>query len=210
VVVAQVSAEESAWVVAERAVAEDWASALVAAQDAVVAELVSAAASVAVVAPESASVAELAVVGDSASCQAVDSDKAWRSAVRASLAWVVAEAVDPFQAGCSTAEESRACDSAPKADDSQEVSPAWVDDSWVGDSASCRHIPGDCYKEPAAADTRCAADDKDSSIQPRRCDCSSTGAMSSSIPIPSIPRAARSYTRTRSELPARNSQPQHS
>jgi hypothetical protein len=123
VVVAQVSAEQSAWVVAERAVAEDWASALVAAQDAVVAELVSAAASVAVVA-ESVSAADSALAGDSASSPVADSDKAWRSVARASLAWVAVGAADPYQAGCSAAEDIRVCDSVPRVDDSPGASPA--------------------------------------------------------------------------------------
>jgi hypothetical protein len=73
VVGVQVSAAEQA---AELAVVEDWASALVAAQDAVVAELVSASASAAVVAESVSAAVVAASVEDSASSQASGSDKA--------------------------------------------------------------------------------------------------------------------------------------
>ncbi len=119
---------------------------------------------------------------------AADSDWAWQSVEWVYPALVVAPAVgqhrDDWGEGYIPA-----CGLVPRVDDWLEVHRASADDNLVDDSANCHRIPGDCYKESVAGDTTRAADDKDFPIRPRRCDCSSTGAMSNSIPIPSIPTA---------------------
>jgi hypothetical protein len=162
----------------------------------------------AVVVEELASAAETAAVEEPASSQAVDSDWAWRLVVMVSRAWVAALAADLHRADSLAEDNIQACDLAPRADDWPVVLPGWADDNSVGDSASSRHIPGDCYKGPVAGDTRHAADDKDFSIRPKPCDCSSTGAMPNSIPIPSIPTGGCSQTESQAESAVRNSQPQ--
>jgi hypothetical protein len=188
----QASVVEQAAVVAESASAADSAVVVAAAVE-------ESAAAVASVGAVEEQVSAPASVEEQASSQAVDSDWAWLSV----------ESVSPASVGELEAGRSRACYSDPTADDWPAVEPAWADDNSVGDSANCRHIRGDCYKESVEADTRHVADDKGFAIPPRRCDCSSTGAMSNSIPIPSIPTGGCSQTESQVESAARNSQPQH-
>jgi hypothetical protein len=142
----------------------------------------------------SASVVALAVVEDWASSQKVDLDSVWQS-------------VESVSAGVA---DRQVCDLVPRADDSPEVLPGWEADSSAGDSANYRHIQDGCYTELAADDTRHVVDGKDFSIQPKRCDCSSTGAMSNSIPTPSIPRAGCSCTKLQAGSADPSSQPPHS
>ena len=102
----------------------------------------------------------------------------------------------------------QACYLVPKADDWVGVLPEQAVDSSVGDSANCRRIPGDCYKESVAGGTRRSADGKGFPIRPKRCDCSRLGAKTNSTPIPSTPTAG-SPSKFQAELEVRNSRPQH-
>jgi hypothetical protein len=188
------------WVsVEEKALVEDWALAAEArasvGEKAVVEDW-------ALAAEAWVSAEESALVEERAWSQEAGSDWAWQS-VAMVFPVLVARAAGRHRAGWSEEDYIRACDSVPRVDDWLGVSPVSEDDSSVDDSANCLRSLGDCYRESVVGDTTRAVDDKGFPIRPRLCDCSSTGAMSNSIPIPSIPMAC-SQARSRVELRGRS------
>jgi hypothetical protein len=121
----------------------------------------------------------------------------------------VARAVVRFPADSSAVYiHFQACYLVPKEDDWLGALSEPGGDNSVGDNANCHRILDDCNKESVADDTRCSADGKGFPIRPKRCDCSSTGAMTNSIPNPSIPMAG-SPSEFQAELEVRSLRPRH-
>ena len=113
--------------------------------------------------------------------------QAWRPVEMGSpapvAAWV-ALAVARCQAGLSAA-CNRACCRGPTVGDWAAVSPVPAGDSSVDDNASCLRTPGVRYRRSDVSGTRSSEDDRGFPSLSTPCGCSSTAAMSNSIPTPS-------------------------